>query len=144
MSTVNSVGITTSQLSAALSAINGTAQAAGDASTGSVSLSQLQRILRQQLDQALRQGAPLTETGASLSNAVSGTLQQYGVSDEERDAVVSGLQQIFAQAGSRAEARQNAQQFLDNFVQGLDPSKVTGPLGTSLTSGSGQNFDASA
>jgi hypothetical protein len=144
MSTVNSVGITTSQLSSALSAINGPTQAASGASTGSLSLDQLQRLLRQQLDQALRQGAPLSDTGTSLANAVSATLQQYGVSDEQRDGVVSGLQQIFAQAGSRAEARQNAQQFLDNFVQSLDPSTVTAPLTASVAAGSGQNFDASA
>ena len=143
MSTVNPVGITTSQLSSALAAINGTAQAAGDASTGSLSLSQLQRLLRQQLDQALRQGAPLSDTGTSLADTVSSTLEQYGVSDEQRDQVVSGLQQIFAQAGSRAEARQNAQQFLDSFVQSLDPSTVTSPL-PAIAAGSGQNFDASA
>lgn len=143
MSTVNSVGITASQLSSALSALNGSAPAASDASSGSLSVNQLQRLLRQQLDQAFRQGTSLSDTGTSLANAVSTTLQQYGVSEDERDQVVSGLQQIFAQAGSRAEARQNAQQFLDNFVQNLDPSTVTSPLAASVA-GSGQNFDASA
>ncbi|HWB14590.1 MAG TPA: hypothetical protein VG826_35525 [Pirellulales bacterium] len=144
MSTVNSVGITTSQLSSALSALNGSAQSTGDASQGSLSLTQLQRILRQQLDQAFRQGASLPDTGTSLANAVSATLQQYGVSDEERDTVVSGLQQIFAQAGSRSEARQNAQQFLDNFVQGLDGSTLASPATTSTLPTSGQNIDFSA
>jgi hypothetical protein len=144
MSTVNSVGITPSQLSSALSAINGTAQPTTGAASGSLSLNQLQTLLRQQLGQAFSQGASLSDTGTSLANTVSATLQQYGVSDDQRDAVVSGLQQIFSQAGSRAQARQNAQQFLDNFVQNLDPSAVTSPSAVSIAGGSGQNFDASA
>lgn len=144
MSTVNSVGITTSQLSSALSAINGTPQAATSAGSSNLSLTQLQTILRQQLNQAFGQGTSLSDTGTTLANSVSAALQQYGVSDDQRDTVVSGLQQIFAQAGSRAEARQNAQQFLDNFVQSLDPSAVSIPLSTSIAAGSGQNFDASA
>ncbi|HEV3342905.1 MAG TPA: hypothetical protein VG125_21205 [Pirellulales bacterium] len=144
MSTVNSVGITTSQLSSALAALTGNTPAGSDASPGSLSLTQLQRLLRQQLDQAFRQGTSLSDTGTSLANTVSSTLAQYGVSDEQSQTVVSGLQQIFAQAGSRSEARQNAQQFLDNFVQSLDPSTVTSPPTVSAASGSGQNFDASA
>ena len=143
MSTVNSVGITTSQLASALSAINGTGQASTGSASGSLSLSQLQSLLRQQLNQAFSQGSSLSDTGTSLADNVSATLEQYGVSDDQRDQVVSGLQQIFSQAGSRAEARQNAQQFLDNFVQGLDPSSVTAPLAASVA-GTGQNFDASA
>jgi hypothetical protein len=143
MSTVNSVGITASQLSSALSAINGTTQA-GDASQGNPSLSQLQRLLRQQLDQAFRQGTSLADTGTSLANSVSATLQQYGLSDEQRDTVVSGLQQIFAQAGSRSEARQNAQQFLDSFVQSLDGSTAAGQATASTSAASGQNIDFSA
>jgi hypothetical protein len=143
MSSVNSVGISASQLSSALTALNG-GQAAGDTAQGSLSLSQLQRILRQQLDQAFKQGNSLADTATSLADKVSQTLQQYGVSDDQRNDVVAGLKQILGQAGSRAEARQNAQQFLDNFVQSLNASHGAGQAITPLSPDSGQNFDASA
>lgn len=144
MSTVNSVGISASQLSSALSAISGGGQATADPLSGTLSLSQLQRLLRQQLDQAFKQGASLSDTGKSLASTVSETLGQYGISDDQRDQVVTGLDQIFAQAGSRSEARQNAQQFLDNFVQSLNAPLTDGQTTTSILPGTGQNFDAAA
>jgi hypothetical protein len=144
MSTVSSVGISASQLSSALSALNGGGQGTADASSSTLSPSQLQRLLRQQLDQAFKQGASLSDTGTSLANTVSATLEQYGVSDDQREQVVTGLQQIFAQAGSRPEARQNAQQFLDNFVQSLNASPSDGQTFTSILPDTGQNFDVAA
>lgn len=141
MSTVNSVGISPAQLSSALAAINGVDP---NASQDNSSLSQLQRILRQQLDQAFKQGASLSDTGSSLAEKVSATLQQYGVSEDQRNQVVDSLTQIFSQAGSRAEARQNAQQYLDNFVQSLNTSPSTGQLSSVASPFAGQNFDASA
>jgi hypothetical protein len=142
MSTVNSVGISPSQLSSALAAINGGVEP--NASHDNLSLSQLQRTLRQQLDQVFKQGASLDDTGNSLAEKVSATLQQYGVSEDQRNQVVDGLSQIFSQAGSRAEARQNAQQYLDNFVQSLSSSPSTGQLSSVASPFAGQNFDASA
>lgn len=142
MSTVNSVGISPSQLSSALAAINGGVEA--NASQDNSSLSQLQRVLRQQLDQAFKQGASLSDTGNSLAEKVSATLEQYGVSEDQRNQVVDALTQIFSQAGNRAEARQNAQQYLDNFVQSLNAPASTGQLSSVASPFAGQNFDASA
>ena len=141
MSTVNSVGISPAQLSSALAAINGVDP---NASQDNSSLSQLQRILRQQLDQAFKQGASLADTGNSLAEKVSATLEQYGVSEDQRNQVVDSLTHIFSQAGGRAEARQNAQQYLDNFVQSLNTSPSTGQLSSVASPFAGQNFDASA
>jgi hypothetical protein len=142
MSTVNSVGISPSQLSSALTALTGGSEA--DDSQNSLSLSQLQRVLRQQLDQVFKQGASLADTGTSLADKVSATLEQYGVGEDQRNQVADGLTQIFAQAGSRAEARQNAQQYLDNFVQSLNGSASTGQPAVIASPFAGQNFDASA
>ena len=142
MSTVNSVGISPSQLSSALAAINGGVEP--NASQDSLSLSQLQRTLRQQLDQAFKQGASLADTGNSLAQNVSATLQQYGVSEGQQSQVADALTQIFSQAGSRAEARLNAQQYLDSFVQSLNSSPSAGQLSTVASPFAGQNFDASA
>lgn len=142
MSSLSPIGLSASGLSSVLAAFNGTNQTDSTGSQGTMSLSQLQRILRQQLDQAFQHGSSLADTGTTLADKVSATLKQYGVSDEERNAVVSRLNSIFAQAGSRSEARQNAQQLLDNFVQGLD-----GATAGSSTAGSpdaGQSIDFTA
>jgi pyruvate-formate lyase len=138
---INPIALPPSTLSNVLSTINSAGQTT-DSSNSAVSLNQLQRVLRQQIDQAFKQGSSLQETGQSLADQVSATLQQYGVSDDQRNTVVDQLNQIFAQAGSRSDARQNAQQLLDNFVQSLGGS---GTAPTTVTSpGAGQNFDASA
>ena len=84
----------------------------------------------------------MPETGASLADKVSATLQQYGVSDEQRNAVLDQLKQIFAHAGTRAEARQNAQRLFDNFVQSLNPAPAEQPPGASPDAG--QNIDFTA
>lgn len=138
---VNSIGLPPSTLSTVVSTLNQSSQS-NDNSAGSLSLSQLQRALRQQLDQAFKQGSSLSETGAALADKVSQTLQQYGVSDEQRQSVVDQLNQIFSQAGTRPEARQGAQQVLDQFVQSLngasgDPSSAASP-------DAGQNLDVVA
>ena len=138
---VNSIGLPPSTFSNVLSTLNAGSQTTEGEGTAS-SLSQLQRLLRQQLDQALKQGSPLPETGSSLADKVSATLQQYGVSDEQRNGVIDQLKQIFAHAGSRAEARQNAQQLFDNFVQSLNPAPGEQLPGTSPDAG--QNIDFSA
>jgi hypothetical protein len=137
---VNSIGLPPATLSSVLSSLNSGGQA-GDASGGNLSLSQLQRVLRQQLDQAFKQGSSLPETGTALADQVSQTLQQYGVSDEQRQTVVDQLNQIFGQAGSRSEARQNAQQLLDNFVQSLNGGAQQP---SAASAGAGENFDATA
>ncbi|MGH7135052.1 MAG: hypothetical protein ACREHD_04885 [Pirellulales bacterium] len=138
---VNSINLPPSTLSNVVSALSPSGQTtSGD--TTSLSLGQLQRILRQQLDQAFKQGSSLADTGTTLANSVSTTLQQYGVSDDQRNAVIDQLNQIFSQAGGRSEARQNAQQLLDNFVQSLN-----GPADEQATAGSpdaGQNLDVMA
>lgn len=137
---VQSIGLPPSTLSNFVNTLNANSQT--NDSTGNLSLSQLQRVLRQQLDQAFKQGSSLPETGSTLADQVSQTLQQYGVSDEQRQSAVDQLNQIFAQAGSRSEARQNAQQFLDQFVQSL-----SGSSGEQLSASSpdaGQNLDVVA
>lgn len=138
---VNSIGLPPSTLSTVVSTLSQT-NSSNDNSAGSLSLSQLQRALRQQLDQAFKQGTSLPDTGAALADKVSQTLQQYGVSDEQRQSVVDQLNQVFSQAGSRSEARQNAQQVLDQFVQSLN-----GPAGdpsSTFSTDSGQNLDVVA
>lgn len=137
---VNSINLPPSTLSNVVSALSPSGQSSGD--TASLSLSQLQRILRQQLDQAFKQGSSLSDTGTTLANSVSTTLQQYGVSDDQRNAVIDQLNQVFAQSGSRSEARQNAQQLLDNFVQSLNGPADEQASTASLDSG--QNLDVMA
>lgn len=137
---VNSINLPPSTLSNVVSTLSPSGQSNGD--TASLSPSQLQRILRQQLDQAFKQGSSLSDTGTTLANSVSTTLQQYGVSDDQRNAVIEQLNQIFAQSGSRSEARQNAQQLLDNFVQSLNGPADEQASTASLDSG--QNLDVMA
>lgn len=138
---VNSIGLPPSTLSTVVSTLNPSNQTS-DSSGGNLSLSQLQRALRQQLDQAFKQGSSLPETGTALSDKVSQTLQQYGVSDDQRQSVLDQLNQIFSQAGSRSEARQNAQQVLDQFVQSMSGSG--GDPFSSASPDAGQNLDVVA
>jgi len=141
MSSLSPIGLSSPNLSGVLAAFNGT-NPADDGSQNTVSLSQLQRVLRQQLDQAFKQGSSLSDTGASLADKVSTTLQQYGVSDDQSSALLSRLNDVFAQAGTRSEARQNAQQLLDNFVQGLGASAPG--ASTAGSPDAGQNIDFTA
>jgi glutamate racemase len=105
-------------------------------------MGQLQRALRQQIDQAFSQNTSLSDTGSALADKVSTTLQQYGVSDDQRNAVLEQLQQVFSQAGSKAQARQSAQQLLDNFAQSLNS---TPDVQSAISSpDSGQNLDITA
>jgi pyruvate-formate lyase len=137
---VNSIGLPPSTFSNVVSTLSGN-QAAG-AAGAMVSMSQLQRALRQQVDQAFSQNSSLPDTSAALADKVSETLQQYGISDDDRNAVLQQLQQVFAQAGSPAQARQNAQQVLDNFVQSLNAAPG-GQMSASLPD-AGQNLDFTA
>jgi hypothetical protein len=142
MSSLNSIGSASPNLTNVLSAFNGSGQVANDGSQGPLSVAQLQRALRQQLDQAFKKGSSLADTGDSLADKVSTTLQQYGVSDDQTGAVVNRLKDIFAKAGSRSEARQNAQELLDTFVQGLNGS--SDGQSTAGSADSGQNIDFTA
>ncbi|HET6882724.1 MAG TPA: hypothetical protein VFI31_21330 [Pirellulales bacterium] len=137
---VNSISLPPSTLSNVLSTLN--AGQAADGSGPPSSLTQLQRVLRQQLDQAFKQGTSLQETGQTLADQVSATLQQYGVSDDQRNTVLDQLNQVFVQAGSRSEARQNAQQLLDSFVQSLG-GPTSGQAATPSPD-AGQNLDVIA
>lgn len=132
---INSIGLPPSTLSTVVSTLNQN----NDDNGGNLSLSQLQRALRQQLDQAFKQGASLSDTGSALTDKVSQTLQQYGVSDEQRQSVVDQLNQVFSQAGNRSEARQNAQQVLDQFVKSLNGAESNAP--SAISAGAGQNLD---
>ncbi|HVX09780.1 MAG TPA: hypothetical protein VHC22_01130 [Pirellulales bacterium] len=136
---VNSIGLPPSTFSNVVATLNGN-QATGG--SGTVSMGQLQRALRQQIDQAFNQNSSLSDTASSLADKVSTTLQQYGVSDDQRNEVLQQLQQVFAQAGDKSQARQGAQQLLDNFAQSLN-STPAGPMPVSSPD-SGQNLDITA
>jgi hypothetical protein len=143
MSSVNPTG-TASTFSSALAALNATSTSGTPGGAAPTSLDQLQRTLYQQLDQAFKQGSSLSEIGTSLLQQVSATLEQYGVSDDQRQTVVNNLQQVFSQASNRSDARQNARQVIDNFFQTLQPSSTgdqTAPAGSPLPS---QGIDLTA
>ena len=138
---VNSINLPPSTLSNVVSALSPGGQTT-NSDAANLSLSQLQRMLRQQLEQAFKKGSSLSDTGTALANSVSTTLDQYGVSEDQRNAVIDQLNQIFTRAGSRSEARQDAQQLLDNFVQSLK-----GPADEQSSASSpdaGQNLDVMA
>lgn len=143
MSVVSPTGQSSPSLSSVLTAFN----ANGTSTNSSVplaSVSQLQRTLYQQLDQAFKQGSSLSDVGSSLLQQISTTLQQYGLSDDQRQTVLGNLQQVFAQAQNRSDARQNARQVLDNFVQSLQPSSTTVQDTPTTDSPTGQSLDFTA
>ena len=144
MSSVSPTGQSSPSLSSVLAAFNANGTTGTNNAAPLASISQLQRTLYQQLDQAFKQGSSLTDISSSLLQQVSSTLQQYGVSDDQRQAVLGNLQQVFAQAQTRSDARQNARQVLDQFVQSLQPAGGTDQVAPASDSPTGQSLDFTA
>jgi hypothetical protein len=144
MSSVSPTASSSPSLSAVLSAFNATGATGTSNSVPLSSVSQLQRTLYQQLDQAFKQGSSLSDIGSSIVQQVSTTLQQYGVSDDQRQVVIGNLQQVFAQAQNRSDARQNARQVLDQFLQSLQPSDGTEQALPATDAAMGQSLDLTA
>lgn len=144
MSSISPAGQSSPSLSSVLAAFNANGSTGANNAVPLASISQLQRTLYQQLDQAFKQGSSLTDIGSSLLQQVSSTLQQYGLSDDQRQAVLGNLQQVFAQAQTRSDARQNARQVLDQFVQSLQPSAGDEQVVPASDSPTGQGLDFTA
>lgn len=144
MSSVSPTSQSVASLPSVLAAFNATGTTGANGSVPLSSVSQLQRTLYQQLDQAFKQGSSLADIGSSLLPQISTTLQQFGVSDDERQAVLGNLQQVFAQAQTRADARQNARQVLDNFLQSMPSAGGSNQAVAAIDSPSGQSLDFTA
>ena len=104
--------------------------------------SPLELALRKNIDEAFAQGGSPSDIASRLEPQVSKTLQQYGVSEDQRRSVLDQLRQLFAQGGDTTQLRQAVVRLLGGVAQ-----SATGPSGgpPSVPGGEmGQSLDFSA
>jgi hypothetical protein len=138
---ISGVGPATAGISPLVSAASGLIRSSGPTSAGAAQ-SPLELALRKNVDEAFAQGGSPSDIAGRLEPAVSKTLQQYGVSEDQRSAVLDQLRQLFAQGGGATQLRPAVTQLLSGVAQSVANSNSGPP---SLPGGDlGQEFDFSA
>lgn len=138
MSTIGGIGQSAAALASIVSSAGAGAQAsASDAGPSNDLLASLQR----DIDYAFKNGKSLDEIGQWLNRRVSATLQNHGVADDDRQAILDHMRQILAEGGSQADARQSVTTYLQQVADYIDPTATaaastadpaSAPLGQSV------------
>lgn len=128
---MNSIGGVASSAAALTSLLSSAGvSAAGNASSaGSPAASQpadLAASLERDIDYAFKNGKSLDDIGRWLNQRVSATLRNHGVGDEQRQAILDQLRQIFAEGGSKAEVRQSVDFYLQQVAGDLSVAGSSG------------------
>lgn len=114
----------------------------GGPTSANAATSPLDSALRKTVDEAFAQGGSPSDIASRLEPEVSKTLQQHGVSDDQRHSVLDQLRQLFAQGGDPTQLRQAVTQLLSGVAQSVASSSGSPP---SLPGGDlGQTIDFSA
>lgn len=150
MSSIGSVGQSSSAISALLSPPAGLGMTgAGGLTSSSDSATtppdDLLGSLQRDVDYAFKNGKSLDEIGRWLNQRISATLRSHGVSDTQRQSILDQLQQVFAQGGSKADVRQAVDQLLTGAANEFETAGPnSGSVDDSPAAGLGQNVDFTA
>lgn len=143
MSTIGGIGSSAAALSSLLSSAGistasntGTNQASTSPASQPGDLAgqpgDLVASLQRDIDYAFKNGKSLDDIGRWLNQRVSATLRNHGVGDDQRQAVLDQLRQIFAEGGSKTDVRQSVDWYMQQVASDFDPA------------GSGQGVDFTA
>lgn len=138
---ISGVGAATAGVSQLLSAASGLIRSGGP-TIARAATSPLDSALRKNVDEAFGQGGSPSDIASRLEPEVSKTLQQHGVSDDQRHSVLDQLRQLFAQGDDPTQLRQAVTQLLSGVAQSVASSNSSPP---SLPDGDvGQAIDFNA
>lgn len=126
MSTIRAVGSAVGQLPF-LAPAAGSAPPSGGITPAGGAATSLERALRRNIDEAFAQGGSASDIASRLEPEVSKTLQQHGVSDEQRSSILDQLRQLFAQGGDTTQLRQAVTQLLSGVAQSVATSNSSPP-----------------
>lgn len=148
MSTIGGIGSSAAALTSLLSSAGiGTSAsaAASQAAASPASPSGLAAALQRDIDYAFKNGKSLDDIARWLNQRISATLRNHGIGDDQRQAILDQLHQIFAEGGSKADVRQSVDLYMQQVAGDFDPvGASTMTLANSPAPSLGQTVDFTA